>query len=41
MWTDRVTKLTRGELKFELLSKGEVVGLKETLEAVDKMHRKG
>ena len=36
MWTDRVTKLTRGELKFELLSKGEVVGLKETLEAVDK-----
>ena len=36
MWTDRVTKLTRGELKFELLSKGEVVGMKETLEAVDK-----
>ena len=31
MWTDRVTKLTRGELKFELLSKGEVVGMKETL----------
>ena len=31
MWTDRVTKLTRGELKFELLSVGEVVGLKETL----------
>ena len=23
MWTDRVTKLTRGELKFELLSKGD------------------
>ena len=37
MWTDRVTKLTRGELKFELLSKGEVVGMKETLEAVDKV----
>ena len=36
MWTDRVTQLTRGELKFELLSKGEVVGMKETLEAVDK-----
>ena len=36
MWTDRVTKLTRGELKFELLSAGEVVGMKETLEAVDK-----
>ena len=36
MWTDRVTKLTRGELKFELLSKGEVVGMKETLDAVDK-----
>ncbi len=36
MWTDRVTQLTRGELVFELLSKGEVVGMKETLEAVDK-----
>jgi len=36
MWTDRVTKLTRGELKFQLLGKGEVVGMKETLEAVDK-----
>ncbi len=36
MWTDRVSKLTRGELKFEILSAGEVVGMKETLEAVDK-----
>ena len=27
MWTDRVTKLTRGELKFELLSKGKLLFL--------------
>jgi len=36
MWADRVTGLTGGSLKFELLGAGEVVGVKETLEAVDK-----
>ena len=36
MWTERVTGLTGGSLKFELLGAGEVVGVKETLEAVDK-----
>ncbi|MDA9594085.1 C4-dicarboxylate ABC transporter substrate-binding protein, partial [bacterium] len=36
MWAERVTGLTGGSLKFELLGAGEVVGVKETLEAVDK-----
>ena len=35
-FTDTVTKLTQGSLKFEILPAGSVVGVKETLDAVDK-----
>ena len=35
-FTDTVTELTAGSLKFEILPKGAVVGGKETLDAVDK-----
>ncbi len=35
-FTDDVTALTNGEVKFEILPAGAVVGVKETLDAVDK-----
>ena len=35
-FTDTVTTLTAGSLKFEILPAGAVVGVKETLDAVDK-----
>ncbi len=35
-FTDDVTALTNGSLKFEILPAGAVVGVKETLDAVDK-----
>ena len=35
-FTDTVTALTDGSLKFEILPAGAVVGVKETLDAVDK-----
>ena len=35
-FTDNVTKLTGGSLKFEIMPAGTVVGVKETLDAVDK-----
>ena len=35
-FTDTVTELTSGSLKFEILPAGAVVGVKETLDAVDK-----
>ena len=35
-FTDTVTTLTDGSLKFEILPAGAVVGVKETLDAVDK-----
>ena len=35
-FTDTVTELTDGSLKFEILPAGAVVGVKETLDAVDK-----
>ena len=35
-FTDTVTTLTGGSLKFEILPAGAVVGVKETLDAVDK-----
>ena len=35
-FTDTVTKLTNGSLKFEIMPAGTVVGVKETLDAVDK-----
>ena len=35
-FTDNVTKLTNGSLKFEIMPAGTVVGVKETLDAVDK-----
>ena len=35
-FTDDVTALTGGSLKFEILPAGAVVGVKETLDAVDK-----
>ena len=35
-FTDTVTPLTNGSLKFEFLQAGAVVGVKETLDAVDK-----
>ena len=35
-FTDTVTELTAGSLKFEILPAGAVVGVKETLDAVDK-----
>ena len=35
-FTDTVTKLTQGSLKFEIMPAGTVVGVKETLDAVDK-----
>ena len=35
-FTDTVTTLTSGSLKFEILPAGAVVGVKETLDAVDK-----
>jgi len=35
-FTDNVTKLTSGSLKFEIMPAGTVVGVKETLDAVDK-----
>ena len=35
-FTDTVTKLTGGSLKFEIMPAGTVVGVKETLDAVDK-----
>ena len=34
-FTDTVTALTDGSLKFEILPAGAVVGVKETLDAVD------
>ena len=34
-FTDTVTELTAGSLKFEILPAGAVVGVKETLDAVD------
>ena len=34
-FTDTVTKLTGGSLKFEIMPAGTVVGVKETLDAVD------
>ena len=33
-FTDNVTKLTNGSLKFEIMPAGTVVGVKETLDAV-------
>ena len=36
-FTDTVTKLTNGSLKFEIMPAGTVVGVKETLDAVDKL----
>ena len=35
-FTDTVTALTNGSLKFEIMPAGTVVGMKETLDAVDK-----
>ena len=35
-FTDTVTELTDGSLKFEIMPAGTVVGVKETLDAVDK-----
>ena len=35
-FTDTVTTLTGGSLKFEIMPAGAVVGVKETLDAVDK-----
>ena len=35
-FTDTVTSLTGGSLKFEIMPAGTVVGVKETLDAVDK-----
>ena len=35
-FTDTVTELTEGSLKFEIMPAGSVVGVKETLDAVDK-----
>ena len=35
-FTDTVTALTGGSLKFEIMPAGAVVGVKETLDAVDK-----
>ena len=35
-FTDTVTELTQGSLKFEIMPAGSVVGVKETLDAVDK-----
>jgi TRAP-type mannitol/chloroaromatic compound transport system substrate-binding protein len=35
-FTDTVTELTQGSLKFEIMPTGSVVGVKETLDAVDK-----
>tara|TARA_B100001971_G_scaffold34725_1_gene29687 strand:- start:125 stop:592 length:468 start_codon:yes stop_codon:yes gene_type:complete len=35
-FTDTVTTLTGGSLKFEIMPAGTVVGMKETLDAVDK-----
>ena len=35
-FTDTVTTLTSGSLKFEIMPAGAVVGVKETLDAVDK-----
>ena len=35
-FTDTVTELTQGSLKFEIMPAGAVVGVKETLDAVDK-----
>ena len=35
-FTDRVTELTGGSLKFEIMPAGTVVGGKETLDAIDK-----
>ena len=35
-FTDTVTALTGGSLKFEIMPGGTVVGMKETLDAVDK-----
>ena len=35
-FTDTVTKLTNGSLNFEIMPAGTVVGVKETLDAVDK-----
>ena len=34
-FTDTVTTLTGGSLKFEIMPGGTVVGMKETLDAVD------
>ena len=34
-FTDTVTALTSGSLKFEIMPAGTVVGVKETLDAVD------
>jgi len=36
-FTDTVTELTQGSLKFEIMPAGAVVGVKETLDAVDKV----
>ena len=35
-WGNDITALTNGEIKFEILPAGAVVGVKETLDAVDK-----
>jgi len=35
-WCNDITALTNGEIKFEILPAGTVVGVKETLDAVDK-----
>ena len=35
-FTDSVTKITNGEVKFEILPVGAIVGLADTLDAVDK-----
>ncbi len=35
-WGSDITALTNGEIKFEILPAGTVVGVKETLDAVDK-----
>ena len=37
-FTDTVTELTDGSLKFEILPAGAVVGVKETLDAVSYTH---
>ena len=36
-WCNDITALTGGEIKFEILPAGTVVGVKETLDAVDKV----